>query len=68
MKGRIRASTGKSTFKIVMVSLIWSVRGAQRGGISAHRSQHKTGGEVARMEVLVDGVLGNYYIAVGRGI
>ena len=42
--------------------------GAQRGGISAHRSQHKTGGEVARMEVLVDGVLGNYYIAVGRGI
>ena len=36
--------------------------------ISAHRSQHKTGGEVARMEVLVDGVLGNYYIAVGRGI
>ena len=26
MKGRIRASTGKSTFKIVMVCLIWSVR------------------------------------------
>ena len=26
MKGRIRVSTGKSTFKIVMVSLIWSVR------------------------------------------
>ena len=26
MKGRIRVSTGKSTFKIVMVFLIWSVR------------------------------------------
>ena len=26
MKGRIRASTGKSTFKMVTVSLIWSVR------------------------------------------
>ena len=26
MKGRTWASTGKSTFKIVMVSLIWSVR------------------------------------------
>jgi hypothetical protein len=26
MKGRIWASTGKSTFKVVMVSLIWSVR------------------------------------------
>ena len=26
MKGRIRASTGKSTFKMVMVSLTWSVR------------------------------------------
>ena len=30
--------------------------GAQRGGMSAHRSQHKIGGEVARMEVPVDGV------------
>ena len=36
--------------------------------LSAYRSQHKTGGEVARMEVPVDGVLGNYYIAGGRGI
>ena len=26
MKGRIRASAGKSTFKMVTVSLIWSVR------------------------------------------
>ena len=26
MKGRIRASTGKPTFKMVTVSLIWSVR------------------------------------------
>ena len=26
MKGRIQASTGKSTFKMVTVSLIWSVR------------------------------------------
>ena len=69
MKGRIRASTRKSTFKMVTVSRdLERAHGAQRGGISAHRSQHKTGGEVARMEVLVDGVLGNYYIAVGRGI
>ena len=36
--------------------------------LSAYRSQHKTGGEVARMKVPVDGVLGNYYIAGGRGI
>ena len=41
---------------------------AHCAALSAHRSQHKTGGEVARMEVPVDGVLGNYYIAGGRGI
>ena len=80
MKGRIRESTGKSTFKMVTVSLIWSVRMvhsvaasghaalrdrpwhergelARGAALSAYRSQHKTGGEVARMEVLVDGVL-----------
>ena len=41
---------------------------ARGAALSAYRSQHKTGGEVARMEVPVDGVLGNYYIAGGRGI
>ena len=54
MKGLIRALTGKSTFKMVTVSLIWSVRMVHS---VAYRSQHKTGGEVARMEVPVDGVL-----------
>ena len=35
-KGRIRASTGKSTFKIVMVSLTWSVRMVHSVAASGH--------------------------------
>ena len=36
MKGRIRASTGKSTFKMVTVSLIWSVRMVHSVAASGH--------------------------------
>ena len=36
MKGRIRASTGKSTLKMVTVSLIWSVRMVHSVAASKH--------------------------------
>ena len=41
MKGRTWASTGKSTFKVVTVSLIWSVRidGAQHIGRSTRQAE-----------------------------
>ena len=43
MKGRIRASTGKSTFKMVTVSLIWSVRMVH--SISVAAQDRRRGGQ-----------------------
>ena len=42
MKGRIRASTGKSTFKMVTASLIWSVRMVHSVAASGHSAAQPT--------------------------
>ena len=51
MKGRIRASTGKSTFKMVTVSLIWSVRmvGTRRYAINPGGGPHTLSWRTLRM-------------------